>query len=160
MIQLSEKEIELGRWLGEQRFAYRRDNGIPSHYMGGKKPIDIDILGATGEVAFYKQYRLDMGQLTFDTAKHDALICDKRIDVKTIDIPGNLFVPQRCAHHGEFIDLYCLMQQKSVGWFMEVGWFPAREVFTFARLKDIKGCSTYVVSRIELLPRVEVFHAA
>lgn len=143
VVQLTDFELTVGKAIGERRSGYNRSKNVKKQNVDKKRTgVEIDILGAEAELAFYKMIdRFPVEPFITDcvmSKKTGSDIGDVVIDGFTVDIKstehktGRLIA--RKAFESKCIDIYCLMTKETYNSFCFRGFFPAKELLVESRL--------------------------
>ena len=143
LIQLTEFEVVVGRAIGERRSGYNRSQNVKDQKRDNKRTgVEIDILGAQAELAFYKLIdKFPVGPFMTDrvmSKKNKSDIGDVVIDGFTIDIKatehknGKLIAKK--SFESNCIDIYGLMIKENEDMFSFRGFFPAKELLVESRI--------------------------
>ena len=142
-VSLTKAEVGLAEYIGNSRQSANRSRNIRSLKVSDKmSDLDIDILGAKAELAFFKACNLYPYNL-FDTDKSmskknktdigDIVIDGKVIDIKTTKyVTGKLITKSK--NDADVIDIFCLITQDDENMFIIRGFMPSFELVTDERL--------------------------
>tara|TARA_R110000822_G_scaffold190643_2_gene329407 strand:- start:359 stop:916 length:558 start_codon:yes stop_codon:yes gene_type:complete len=142
-VSLTKAEAGLAEYIGNARQSANRSRNIRSLKISDTmSDLDIDILGAKAELAFFKACNFYPHNL-FDTDKAmskknktdigDVVMDGHVIDIKTTKyITGKLITKSK--HDADVIDIFCLITQDAENIYVIRGFMPSFELITDERL--------------------------
>jgi hypothetical protein len=143
LIQLTEFELEVGQAIGERRSGYNRSKNVKDQKRDNKRTgVEIDILGAQAELAFYKLIdKFPIAPFMTDrvmskknnTDFGDAVLGGFTIDIKATEHQNGKLIAKK-SFESNCIDIYGLIVKEYKDMFSFRGFFPAKELLVESRL--------------------------
>lgn len=158
VVELSESEQAICRYIAKRRFENNRSGGIQDQKIGAQSNANVDLNGFAGEFAFCKLHNIlpdfSINVRRTNANDYDAILENKKIDVKTTEYPTGKLVAVEWKNDN--VDLYALMTGEFPKYTFR-GFMRREELRRPERLGTLGRGPTYIARQEELKPLNEVF---